>query len=1142
MKKNSINPFLYSRKVKKLLLTMKLTILLLLACLMQVSASVYSQATRFNFRAENKQIVEVLKEIEETSNFRFFYQREQVDVERRVSVKATDATVENILDELFEGYGINYRVLQDNLILLTPGKEAFNETVNSQQGKSITGKVTDEKGEPLPGVSIVVKGTIQGTVTNVDGNYSISNIPENATLVFSFMGMTSQEVAVEGRTQIDVTLQASTIGIEEVVAIGYGTIKKSDLTGSVAEISTKDIQGKTSTDTRQMIQGVASGVTIIDAGGGPGENQINIRIRGVTTIGNNEPLIFVNGIEQNFSDINPDNIESITVLKDASATAIYGSRAANGVILVTIKKPVAQKLTVEYHGSFGFEQPTSLPKPLGLEKYMRLQNYAEQSADLAAGGDGNVLASVYGREFTEAMIQHWVTQNQNPDSMLWYPSPGGYFEKIFQTGAIQNHRLSISGGNEQISSRLSFQLVDQDGIMLQSNYIRKEIRFDNSYQVTNWLNLAASVTFRRKDIYDHRPASVIFGGYHGTPWSIPQYPDGSFGMNPRNNNANMQQLINGDRTVQSDYFVGNIKVEAKLSKNITYTMQYGGFTNNEKESFFRPKWTIYDAILQRQGRKNIINYLNESRIKAQKYSWRNLLNYNLVLDKHHISALAGFESQWEDRTTLSNSRQDFYSNDLRVIDAGSISNQSTGGSFNEERLRSYFGRVNYGFDERYLFEASYRYDGSSKFFGSDNQFGGFPSFSLAWNLSNESFWQPLKSTVRNLKLRGSWGLTGANTVDPYTFFSGVDIGSNYSFGGQVAQTALITGLVNTDLTWETTTQWNIGLDAELFDGKLGMTFEYWGKKTEDILIALPIPATVGFTGPFQNAGRVDNKGWDLSIIHKNVVTKDFSYSIRANLSDFKNKVISLNGTGPYIGNDSDANSDIINVIAEGESLNSMWGYIADGYYEESLNTDEDPFVDNVVTLIPETLPGSLRYVDVNGDGQITAEDKTIIGNEDPHYTYGITTDIQYRDFDLSIFIQGVVKQNRMPRGAIIEAGNWLGYTVEVCGDYWTPDNTDAVIPRPQKRSRHNGVNETLSSHWVIDASYIRLKNIQLGYTVPQSALARVGLSKMRFYISGTNLWWKSDAKDWGVDPEVRSGRLDFYPQTRQFVFGAIIGF
>ena len=329
------------------------------------------------------------------------------------------------------------------------------------------------------------------------------------------------------------------------------------------------------------------------------------------------------------------------------------------------------------------------------------------------------------------------------------------------------------------------------------------------------------------------------------------------------------------------------------------------------------------------------------------------------------------------------------------------------------------------------------------------------------------------------------------------------------------------------------------MDGEFFDGKLSATFEYWDKKTEDILLVLPIMATVGFTGPFQNAGRVDNVGWDLSIMHRNVVNNDFSYSIRANLSDFKNEVVSLNGTGPYIGGDNSANRDITNVIAEGESLNSFWGYVADGYYEEALNTDSDPFVDNVLTLVENTLPGSLRYKDINNDKQITAEDKTVIGNADPHFSFGLTTDLKYKNFDLSLFFQGVGKQDRIPRGAIIEAGNWLGYTIDLVGDYWTPDNVDARFPRPQKSSRHNGVDETMSTHWLVDASYIRLKNVQIGYTIPRSMLSDK-ISNLRFYLSGTNLWWRSATKKWGIDPEFQSGRLNFYPQTSQFVLGIML--
>ncbi|WP_445589604.1 TonB-dependent receptor [Sunxiuqinia sp. A32] len=1116
---------------------MRLTIgLIILTVCSTLASDLYSQTNKLSLEYRNENVVNLLRELENQSKYRFFY-NEEVNLDFNVTISIADASINQILSKVFENHEITFEIIGRQIILTNKSND------QSVQSTNITGKVTDSSGAPLPGVTVVVKGTSNGTITDFDGNYSLSNISSDVTIVLSFVGMKSQEIEVGSKTIIDVVMVEDAIGLEEVVAIGYGTQKKSSLTSSVAEIDGEELVGKTNTDARQILQGVTSGVSIIDAGGAPGGNDIKIRIRGTTTIGNNEPLIFVNGIEQNFKDINPDNIESITVLKDASATSIYGSRGANGVILVTTKRPVAQALKVSYRGSYGFEMPTNLPEPLGLEKYMRLQNYAVQNANLAAGGDGNVLASMYGRLFTEEMIDRWVTQNQNPDSAMYYPTPGGYFEDMFQRGALQNHSFSITGGTEQLSSRLSVQLVDQDGIMLQSNFLRKDVSFDNIYTPTDWLKLSGAITYRRKDVEgSDNPGGVINGAYHGSPWVITQYSDGSFGMNSRNNNPNLVQLIGGDRTQLTDYLVSDIKAELKFNGDLSFTVQYGGYTENVKESIFKPKYAIYDEVLDQQGRRNTINSLRENAIRSQRYSWRNLINYNKDFGKHKIQALLGYEQQWYTRANLTLFRQDFYTNEMNVINAGSVENQSTGGGLDETKLRSVFGRVNYGFLDRYLFEMSLRYDGSSKFYGAKNQYGIFPAVSMAWNISNEPFWESIKSTVRGLKLRGSWGQTGANTVPSYSFFSGVNIGSNYSFGGTVAQTAAIDGLVDQNLTWETTTQWNIGMDSEFLEGKLNMTFEYWDKKTEDILLVLPIMSIVGFNGPFQNAGRVDNTGWDLSITHRNVINKDFSYSIRANLSDFKNEVVSLNGTGPYIGGANSANGDITNVIAEGESLNSFWGYIADGYYEESLNTDDDPFVDNVLTLVENTLPGSLRYKDINDDKQITAEDKTVIGNEDPHFSFGLNTDLKYKNFDLSLFFQGVGKQDRMPRGAIIEAGNWLGYTIDLVADYWTPDNTDAKFPRPQKSSRHNGVDESMSTHWVLDASYIRLKNVQVGYTLPKSVTSSYGIDNLRFYLSGTNLWWTSKAKEWGVDPEVQSGRLNFYPQTSQIVMGVMLEF
>ncbi len=995
------------------------------------------------------------------------------------------------------------------------------------QNNQVSGAVVDaSSGETLPGVNISVKGTTSGTSTDSDGNYSLQVPSLEDSLRFSFIGYETKTVAINGQTMIDIELQPTVYSGEEMVVVGYGQQERSEISGSVSDIRGEEIARKAVTDSRRALQGVSSGLSIVDRGGAPGSGNVEFQIRGNTTIGGTNPLILVNGIEQDFSDINPDNIESISVLKDASATAIYGSRAANGVILVTTKTPQAQDLQVSYNGSYGFERPTNMPEHLGVEEYLWLQKDAfENRGDTSPYPD------------TEQEINEYV-QNVRQGNTLEYPLPNPFFDVLLGPGPMQDHRLSISGGTENFSSRLSLQLTGQDGIIPNFGSARKEVRLDNSFDMADWIDLTTRVTYRRKNT--HQPENgtdSIFMIWHGSQWSVPQFPDGRYGLNNRARNPLLRAQFEGRQNSITNYFVGNVKADVDLMENLSYTLQFGGFSSLQSNDTFQRKFQVRDYFTDQVRLTDPINSLNENRSVNQQWTLKNLINYQIALDeKNDLEFLGGFEQTWSDFEAISAFRQDFYTNNLRVLGAGSRDNLDNIGSRTEERLRSVFGRINYSYDDRYIVEANARYDGSSKFFGAENQYSFFPSFSAAWNMSNEQFWEPLSSIVTNLKLRASWGQTGNNTVNLYTFFQGINIGSNYTFGDQIVRTSNATGLVNPNLTWETTTQTNVGFDAEFWEGKLSVSFDYWDKKTEDILLNLPIPETVGLQGPPQNAGRVDNTGWELSVTHQNYVSDDFDYSITANLSDFRNEVVDLARSGPFIETPGGAAPFI---TREGAPLNSMWGYVDIGLFQSEEEIQNNP----TFASKDNTYPGDQKYSDLNGDGQITPDDKTIIGNTDPHYTFGLNSSFNYQNWDLNVFIQGVGQMDRMPVGAAIECGNWLGYTLDLCSDYWTPENRDAFVPRPQKNSRKNNtVPDVVSTRVVVNAAYVRLKDVQLGYTLPSTVTSKVGISKLRFYLSGTNIFWISDAKKWGLDPEFNSTRLGYYPQTSQYVVGVNLNF
>ena len=497
------------------------------------------------------------------------------------------------------------------------------------------------------------------------------------------------------------------------------------------------------------------------------------------------------------------------------------------------------------------------------------------------------------------------------------------------------------------------------------------------------------------------------------------------------------------------------------------------------------------------------------------------------MGRHNINALAGYSEIAYKGNMLTASRENFFNNEIQSISQGSTSSRDNGGSDFDWGLRSFFGRFTYNFNEKYFFEASARFDGSSRFTGS-NKYSFFPSFSGAWRLSEEPFWNGIKNLVDEFKIRGSWGQTGNQAVGLYSYLETL-VARNYSFGGNAVQGIYQPTVANQNLTWETTTQSNVGADAQLWKGKLGFTFDYFNKLTEGILLYLPIPATVGLAAPPQNAGDVENKGWEFSLSHRNVINK-FRYGISFNISDVKNKILSLAGTGPYLdGRDTEE----LTIRKEGLPIDAYMGYHVLGLFQTMEEVNNYPLND------PGTKPGDLKYEDINNDGLINTEDLIMVGSAIPHYTYGCNINMQYGNFDIIVFFQGVGKAQSTSFGAMREGGNWEGFTWERQKDYWTPENTDAKFPSPEAYSQRN---DLMSDYWMINTAYFKVKNLQIGYTIPTGLTNKFFIQKFRVYVSGTNLFTISEATDWGLDPEFPSSKLNYYPQTSLYTFGINLGF
>lgn len=996
---------------------------------------------------------------------------------------------------------------------------------SAQQTLKTAGQVRSGKGEKLPGINIQVKHSGKGTVTDAEGRFSLAVAPGD-TLLVSGIGYKKLEVPVNGRPQLDLRLTDDETALGEVVVVGYGTQKKSDLTNSVSQIKGADITRRPVSNIQQALQGLAPGVTVLDRGGAPGVSNATIRVRGITTfninssstsgydLGKNDALVIIDGIEQRMQDINPEDIESLSVLKDAASTAIYGSRATNGVILITTKRGKSGKLTVNYNGYYAWQKSVNKPQMMDIESYMREQVVAYTNAGVAVPA-----------RFTEESIQQYV----NATDRYKYPMPNTWFNTMLKTSPQQSHVLSLAGGNEVVKTRMSVRYQDQQGIV--ENYSDKlsEVRMNADYSPLNSrVHFAGDINYRNNT--NTKPTVEPFNNmFHGSLWAVPKYPDGTYGLSTQGNNPLMFDEIGGLSKQGVDYFLGNVRGDVDLLPGLRFSSQFGTRVMYTQQKNFTNSYTNTDK--NTNITKTVANNsLTEVRNTLREYTWNNLLTYEHSFGKHDLKALAGYSQIDNKQTFLSAYRERFYNNDITSIGQGANDGtKSNSGSDAEYGLRSYFGRINYAYAGKYLLEVNGRYDGSSRF-ADGKRYSFFPSFSAGWRMAKEQFFAPLLPIVNDLKLRGSYGKTGNQSVDLYSYYDALTA-TSYTFNGVPVPGYRQTTLANTDLGWESTTQLDLGLDAAFLDRRLNITADYYRKLTSDILLNLDIPATVGLNAPPQNAGSVENKGVEIAVNYNSKQSGPFRYTVGANFSYNENKVTDLKGTGPYItGSDIDPRY----IIKTGLPINTLWGYQTDGLFQTVEEISKYP------TLASNTQPGDVKYVDRNNDGKIDANDMTNIGLSFPKYTFGLNAGLQYKEFELNILIQGAAKVDTRLSGALAEMGNQEGFTHEIyANNYWTPEHTDARFPRPIKYDLRN---VATSDRLVIDGSYIRLKNIQLSYHLPEYITKKALISRSTVYVSATNLFTISKLNEWNLDPEAESGRAVYYPQTSLFTVGVNLQF
>jgi TonB-linked SusC/RagA family outer membrane protein len=991
----------------------------------------------------------------------------------------------------------------------------------------ISGTVTDEQGNPLSGVTVQVKGTTTGTATNNKGVYSLP-VDNGQVIIFSIIGYETREIKYTGQAYIDIQMAVSSTSLNEVVVdVGYGTQKKVSLTSAVSQLAGKELVRRPVSSIQQALQGKLPGLTVLDKGGNPGSPNAHILIRGVNTpykpvglvstgisdVGDNGPLVIVDGVEQPFQNINPEDIETISVLKDASSTAIYGSRAANGVILITTKRAKTGKVSVAYSGFYARQKSIMNPKPMGIEDYLRLQNTALENVGSAP-------------KYSEEKIQEYTKGSvTNP---LKYPLPYDWYNVMLHSAPQTNHTLSVAGGSENFKARMSVRYQDQEGIIANTDSKLSEIRVNTDFKVSPKISVSADIDYRyQKDLEPDNVNEVFREFMQNAIWNVPKYPNGDYGGGTQGNNPLLLAEKGGTNRVASDYVIGNIKGTWEIIKGLTFTTQFAARSTSVFGKDYVNTWQTRDSTIAKKT--NLHNRLTETRNNTREFTLNNLLNYATVLGDHSLKFLIGY-SQIEDKSTsLSAFRQDFYNNDVQSIGQGADdATKSNGGGDAEWGLRSYFGRFNYAFENKYLFEANARYDGSSRFTG-DNKYSFFPSFSAGWRISQEKFWGGLGNSINELKLRGSWGKTGNQAVALYSYFPTLNL-VTYDFNGNLAQGYVQRQQANPGLTWETTTQSDIGLDGQLFKGRVSFGIDYYKKRTEGILLTLPVPGTLGLSGGPQNAGIVDNKGWEITLGTRNRFGQ-FGFDAALNLAINDNKVIDLAGTGPYIyGNDIDPRY----ITTEGLPINSFWGYKTGGLFQSDEDAQKYP------QFMRPAKAGDVKVLDLNGDGKINPDDMTFLKNSFPKYTFGAGFNLSYKRFILNAILQGAADVGMRYARALGEAGNYEGFTPDIyANNYWTPDHTDARFARPTKQDLRN---QASTDRMILDASYIRLKNVQLVYQFPPSLIKKAFIEQASIYVSGTNLVTISKLNEWHLDPEASSGWQDYYPQTSLYTFGINLQF
>ncbi|MDR1814853.1 MAG: TonB-dependent receptor, partial [Tannerella sp.] len=999
----------------------------------------------------------------------------------------------------------------------------FSLTVSAQ--KRVTGTVLDASGETVIGANVVEKGTTNGTSTDSDGKFVLT-VGDNAVLQISYVGYVTQEIKVGNQTNLNITLLEDAQTLDEVVVVGYGTQRKKDLTGAISTVSSTDIVNRKKTQLSTALQGSMPGVMVTRDNSAPGAGA-TVRIRGITTIGDSEPLVIVDGMQvSGINDVNPNDIESVSVLKDAASASIYGSQAAAGVILIQTKRAKTDQFNLEYNFEYGIEKPTALPKAVGIIRYMEMTNELRWND----AGNGADQYPMYSQDY----INNYMANNaKDPDL---YPNTNWRDLLINSSAPRQSHILNISGGTQKLRSVASIAYDQIGGFWDNRDYNRFTVRVNNDFKLNNLFAATLDISLNRsidgQAVVNPMGQARIMSPVYAALWSDGRYAEGKSGLN---------YLANIKEGGSNDYTYNNVFGKVSLDFMPFEGFKLSGifsprFYFNSQKNWVKqlPRTTLADPSVVAGYFENATKtMLTENRNNGQNFMTQFLATYNKTIGVHYFDVLAGYENAYSFNEYLMASRDQFNLTSYPYLNIGPLEYRDNSGNADEYARRSYFGRINYSFATKYLIQANIRYDASSRF-ADGYRWGAFPSVSAGWVISEEEFMKTIPA-VSFLKLRASYGSLGNERIGNYPYQATISFANALFYNGNTVvskQTAAQTKYVINDISWETTDSYNIALDANFLDNRLRFTGEFYKKETRDMLLALQIPSYMGFDNPDQNTGKMHTTGWDLNAEWMDRAG-DFGYSVSFNLSDFKSVMGDLGGT-EFLGDQ---------IKIEGSEFNEWYGYRASGIFQ----TAEE--VANSAKISNSAKPGDIKYVDISGpdgkpDGIVNADyDKVLLGGSLPRYMFGGNARIDYRNFDFSLSFQGVGKQNSRITSAMINSleGSYGNFPAIVDGKYYSNYNTaeqNRNAKYPRLTYSNPGNNLALSDYWIFNGAYFRLKSIGLGYTVPQTLANKMYLKGVRLYVNASDLFSISNYPQ-GWDPE-RSG--DTYPISTTYLFGISVKF